>query len=40
MSHRTYRKNDLHVSTDDRARIDARWAFAFAELRYRTEAGV
>jgi hypothetical protein len=39
-SQRTYRKNDLHVSADDRARIDARWAFAFAELRYRMEAAV
>jgi hypothetical protein len=39
-SQRSYRKNELHISPADRARIDARWAFAFAELGYRSEAGV
>jgi len=39
-SQRAYRKNDLQVTAADRARIDERWAFAFAELPYRTQAGV
>jgi omega-hydroxy-beta-dihydromenaquinone-9 sulfotransferase len=39
-SQRSYRKNDLQISASDRERIAQRWAFAFTELGYGTEAGV
>jgi hypothetical protein len=35
-SQQNYRKNRLNLSPEDRARVEQRWAFAFAELGYPT----
>jgi omega-hydroxy-beta-dihydromenaquinone-9 sulfotransferase len=37
-SQRTYRKNRLDLSADDRRSVDERWGFAFAELGYTQQA--